>query len=100
MEVTALVRWLTPEEGGWSEPPVGGGHDFFGVAQLTDKGVEETHGEHFSVVLNWEGIASSPDAMPARVRTFIDDAFSATGQRFVIMDGPRPLAIGEVLSLS
>ena len=100
MEVTALVRWLTPDEGGWSELPAGGGPEFFGVAQLTDKGVGETHGEHFSVALSWEGNASSADAMPSRVRTFIDDAFSSAGQKFVMMDGPRPLAIGEVVSLS
>ena len=99
MEVTALVRWLTPEEGGWSELQVGG-PDVFGVAQLTDKGVEEAHGKHFSVVLNWEGPATSADAMPTRVRTLIDNAFSRPGQRFVFKDGPRSLAIGEVLSLS
>lgn len=99
MEVTALVRWLTPEEGGWSELPVGGA-DVFGVAQVTDKGVDEAYGEHFSVVLNWEGPAASADAMPTRVRTLIDNAFSGPGERFVFKDGPRPLAIGEVLSLS
>lgn len=99
MEVAALVRWLTPDEGGWSELPLGG-PDVFGVAQLTSRGVEEAHGEHFSVVLNWEGPATSAVAMPTRVSTLIDNAFSRPGQRFVFKDGPRPLAIGEVLSLS
>jgi hypothetical protein len=98
MEVTASVRWLTPEEGGWSELPVGG-VDMFGVAQLTESGVEEAYGADFSVVLSWEGPATSADTTPLRVRTLIDNAFSRPGQRFVFKDGPRPLAVGEVTSL-
>ena len=50
MEVGALVRWLTPAEGGKSEPPRDGSN-YWGVAQLTREGVEETFGEHFSVGL-------------------------------------------------
>ena len=58
---------------------------------------------HFSVVIGFEGQASSDDARPAAVSTLVPDhigeQFTELGQRFLVMEGPEKVAEGEVISL-
>ena len=59
---------------------------------------------HFSVVIDFdEGQASSDESRPAAVSTLVPDhigeQFTELGQRFLVMEGPKKVAEGEVISL-
>jgi hypothetical protein len=59
---------------------------------------------HFSVVIHFEeGQASSDESRPAYVSTLaadlIGEQFVRTDQRFLVMEGDKKVAIGEVASL-
>lgn len=97
VEADALIRWLRPDEGGRSEPPPV--PELRATAILAEEPSAAGAAEHFSVIVTWNGEASADTAMPARVRTLIDDAFSEPGQRFVVMEGPTAVALGEIVSL-
>lgn len=58
---------------------------------------------HFSVVIDFEeGQASCDESRPAAVSTLVLDLgeqFSKIGQRFLVMEGHKKVAVGEVVSL-
>jgi hypothetical protein len=59
---------------------------------------------HFSVVIDFEeGQASCDESRPAAASTLVPDLmgeqFTEVGQRFLVMEGPTKVAVGEVISL-
>jgi hypothetical protein len=75
------------------------------TAILTDDFDADHPGEaHFSVVIDFEeGQASSDEYRAASVSTLVRDLmgekFDEVGQQFLVMEGHKKVALGEVISL-
>ena len=95
----AVIRWLSPEQGGRDRPPQAAGY----AATAVFDGIEgepgsSSEGQHFSVVVEWE--ETSPSAGTAKLEFF--DAIGARpflklGQRVGIMEGARRVADAEIV---
>jgi hypothetical protein len=100
VEGTALIRWLRPEEGGRDALPPG--PEFRATGDLSDQPLADMNVEWdgFSLIVYWDGEASSTEERSARIRTLVDDALTEPGQRFRVMEGGKPVAVGRVVSVA
>ena len=101
--MTVRIRWLRAEEGGRSQPP--GGPEYRATAVFSDlRAQHDASEQHVSIVLNFDaGTVSAKEPRAARLRTIVPDLlgdyFGEEGVAFVVMEGHRPVATGEVASV-
>jgi hypothetical protein len=99
VEGAALIRWLRPEEGGRDALPPG--PEFRATGDLPDQSLADMNvdWDGFSLIVSWDGEASSTEERSARIRALVDDALTEPGQRFRVKEGGTPVAVGRIVSI-
>ena len=95
-QAQATLRWLSPDEGGRSEPPTGPSYST--VARFKEQRVDWTT-EAWSLVVEFE-VPPNDRQMVASVRFLVEDApeeLLHAGSEFELLEGTRLVAEGTVL---